>query len=234
LIDLAELDQTVFLTGRAAEIGRISLALPNGQRLLDAHLDGNGRIALALPKQRGMYVQKGDEEAEIEFPANVVAISQLQFKALRSSARGTVDRTLRAGLFNDRFTVEYYRGFVDSQGVPGVDFSRKPRELPARESVRSDDGEVAPWVSTALLVTAGVALATAAVTFGLALDAKSEFDETPLQRRAHDLNDTYSTLAGISIAAAAAGVASGIGAFLVWPSDDHGNVTAGVQVGGSF
>ena len=242
LLDLAKLDDTVFLIGPAKELGRFSAVLPDGRRLVDVHVSGTGRVVVALPRRTGMYVQRGDQEAEIPYGSSQVSFAALHFQPMEASARGRLDRTLRDALFALAYSADYYRGFIDSHGTASVDFSVGPRALPTDPHVASSSTAAKPTddaskgglaLPVSLLVISGVALVASATTLVMALDAKSEVEDTSLQRRARELNDRYRTLATISVAAAAVSATTGLCAFVAWPKDDAG-VSAGATVFGRF
>ena len=227
LIDLAALEDTRFLAGSGDEVARLSLIMPDGHRLLDVHLRGSGRAVLALPDVPGIYAQRDDQEAEIPTGPSVVQVASLRFEPSAAGARGQLDRSLRASLFAAEFSVDYYRGVVDSQGLAAVDFSARPRLLPVALVAPAGGGTgpvdasaTAPgWVPPALLVTSGAALATAAVASVVALNAKAEFDDTDQMRDALAASDRYETSGTIAITAAIVSASTAIAAWLLWPDD---------------
>jgi len=227
LIDVAALEDTRFLTGSGDEVARLSLIMPDGHRLLDVHLRGSGRAVLALPDVPGIYARRDDQEAEIPTGSSVVQIAALRFEPSAALARGQLDRALRAALFAAEFSVDYYRGVVDSQGLAAVDFSASPRLLPVALAAPAagragpvDASEPVPrWVSPALLASSGAALVTAAVASVVALSAKADFDATDQMRAAHAARDRYEISGTIALTAAIVGAGTGIAAWLLWPDD---------------
>jgi hypothetical protein len=236
LIELMNLKQSLILTANGNDLGRFSIDLPNGARLLEGHTAGNRRVVLALPAVPGIFLRQNEAEAEV--PARpVVHFRELTFTEARFAARGPLDRTLRDQLFSNPFTTDYYRGFVDSQESPSVDFTRSPPALPgdAEPSTGDQHGPATPrWVPMALAITAGVAFAAAAVSTGLAADTRRSFDESQLQRHAVELRDryqVYTTVAGVSGAVSAI---AGVGAFITWPRGEFQPMRAGVVVEHAF
>ena len=227
LIDLAALEGTRFLSGSGDEVARLSLVMPDGHRLLDVHLRGSSRAVLALPDVPGIYAQRNDQEAEIPTGTSVVQVASLRFAPSASLARGQLDRSLRAALFAAEFSVDYYRGVVDSQGLAAVDFSASPRLLPVALAapVGGHTGPVDAtqpvprWVAPALLATSGAALVTAAVASVIALNAKADFDGTDQMRDALEARDRYETSGTIAITSAIVSAGTGIAAWLLWPDD---------------
>jgi len=122
-------------------------------------------------------------------------VDQLRFGPRRDAERGALDEDYRAGLFAEPYTATYYRGFVDSAGLPGVSFAgavaaeARPRS-PARRRA-----------AIGLLSTAGVFGLACAVTAGLAYQAKRDFDATTFQRPASEASrrfDGFGWAAGVS------------------------------------
>jgi hypothetical protein len=182
---------------------------------------------LALPDVPGIYAQRDDREAEIPTGSSVVPISALRFEPRAALARGSLDRSLRTALFAAEFSVDYYRGVVDSQGLVAVDFTGSPRLIPVPLAAPTGSGvgytdvvqPLAGWVAPALLVTSGTALITSAVTLGLALDAKADFDATQQMRDAFELRDRYETNMTIALTSAIVSGGTAAAAWLLWPDD---------------
>ena len=96
LIDLTQLERTLVLTGKPAELGKFYVELRDGERWLEAHLPAQRRVALALPLQSGSFLRTGDQEAEIPAgPARIVKFENLQFSPLSVASRGSIEQALR-------------------------------------------------------------------------------------------------------------------------------------------
>jgi hypothetical protein len=230
LSDLSTFTGSTFLVGKAGQMGRFSVRLADGRCIIDAHALGSERIVLALPSLSGTFVERGATEAEI--PSGKVArFESLEFAPMRSAPRGALDRTLKAQLFRAAFTVDYYQGFVDSHDASSVDFGVPPRSLPA-DAATAPGSSIPRWVPTALLVASGAALATSAVSTGLALHAHSEFADTRLQRQAAELRAEAQTYTTVAIVTGVLAAGFGVGAFVTWPRETE--ASAGVSVGGRF
>lgn len=229
LIDLAALEGARYLIGSGDELARLSLIMPDGHRLLDVHLRGRSRAVLALPAVPGIYARRDDREAEIPDDARVVPVASLRFVPRDAQERGSLDRTLRDALFAAEFSVDYYRGVVDSQVLAAVDFSQQPRLLPvvltvpaSKSSDHPLDGAAQPvprWVAPGLLATSGAALATAAVASIVALNAKADFDATDRMSAALAARDRYETSGTIAVTAAILSAGTAVAAWLLWPRD---------------
>jgi hypothetical protein len=234
-MDLRDLSQAMFLIGTGDEVGRISLVLPDGRRMLDAHLRGVTRVVLALPRQPGLFLQRGEREVELPTRSSRVAITQLALRRTREAPRGSLDQELRERLFEAPFSADYYRGLVDGQALVAVDFAG-PSPLPTEQGTSPRDGAGADraatrprWLAPALLVTSGVALMVAASTLVLALNTKSDFEQNDRMRDAYALRDRYYTEAALSVTAATIAVGSGVGAWILWPRSETGAVQLGLE-----
>jgi hypothetical protein len=234
LVDLGALKRTVLFTTGARDLGRFSINLPDGRRIVDANVLGLERLVLALPQQRGIYVQRGDVEAEL--PARrVVTLDELNFAPIRSTARGPIDRTLRDELFASAFTQDYYRGFVDSHGLPGVDLPGSPTPLPATgRVVDTSPHRPSRALSLTLVGVAAAATVTAGVMTILALDTLRQFNETSLQRRSYELRDRYETYVAAASVGFVIGAGAGVGAWLTWPTERNRASGLGVSWSGQF
>ncbi|MFC1642365.1 caspase family protein [Myxococcota bacterium] len=241
LLDLLELPDTTFLSGIPEGLGHFYVETSQGSRLLEAHLEGSPSVLLALPRvSAGLYLRSSNQEARIPL-LPLVKVAQLHFTPIQEQRRGSVDNDLRRGLFAAPYGPGYYRGYVDSQGLPPVEFG-PPRALPAsqgpaprrpspplqsststrRALVTADStspqvGTRSRWPALALAILSGTALVTSGSLGLVALDKRRDFDRTEKQRPARELANGYALFGNASLAAAAVGVGAGVGAFLLWP-----------------
>jgi hypothetical protein len=234
LLSLAELGGVRLLHGDAGALGHFHVELENGERLLDAHLAPGHRAALALPATEGAFVRTAEHEAEVTAARGAVALAALSFHRQTMATRGSIERSLRDTLFKSAYGPTYYRGFVDSVGVPGVRF-QAPTAIPV------DGAE--PWrpvprraLAIGLGVVAGVALAASVTSAGLARGALRDFEATTRERRAHELQDAYQRRVRAAIGTGVLALASGGAAFLVWPrvSRDAGATSVALEASVRF
>jgi hypothetical protein len=217
------------------------VTLADGRRWVDAHFGAAMRWVIALPSAAGSFVTRAGQEAELpRQPAT--PLRALSFRPARSSARGSLERTLRDELFAAPYTQDYYRGFVDSRGLASVDWTTPARALPLAVDDPSR-GSAAPARATAittdtpraerskvpslvLMVAGGAALITGGVTAALALDARSDFEDTTQMKRASVLSTRYSTFGTATWVALSTGLASGLAAWALWPAASQSETVA--------
>jgi hypothetical protein len=221
IVDLANLRDSVWVSGDASEIGRFHIELGSGVRHVDANL-GTSVAAVAVPRGGAAFLRTDDREA----PIDTVAVGNRRFEDLvlqpqGSEARGSTADAYRRGLFREPFNLDYYRGYIDSIDSPSVRFAARPRAVavprataavledqrwgaadkPPRRPRRSVDK--APHQRRAGIAMAVIASATtvAAVATGtLAGTTRAEFGTTDLEQRAHDLAARHRGLTGAAIA----------------------------------
>jgi hypothetical protein len=189
--------------GAVAAIGHFYVELGNGVRYADAHL-GEGSLARLFLPPGLAYLVTGDREAMLR--PGVTRIEQLRFGPRHEAERGAIDTAYRDGLFAEPFTPTYYRGFVDSAGLPSVGFDtavRGERRSPSRQRA-----------AIALTTLAGALGATATITGALAIQADRDFAATPYQREATEVShryDRYGWAAGVTgVASLALGIAGAL------------------------
>ena len=211
LVALSSIAGVRKLSGNVAALGHFYIELANGQRYLDAHLDGE-QVAVIVPSATAAYLRT--DTREVKLPAGGdVAIGKLAFAERTLASRGSVQATYQSALFASSYGPEYYRGYVDSVGAIGVAFS--PIASATAVAPRRETGDRRIAYSAVALAAAG---AVTGVTFGaLAIRARSDFESTQLQRTAHNAQIRYDrdrTLAavggGIAVVATAA-------AWWFWP-----------------
>ena len=198
------------LEGEPAALGGIYIEDGRGVRLVDLRTEPGFGVTLVLPPGQDLFLRAADREAELRLPGSGrVRLERLSWRALPMGKRGAIDASLRRGLFGTRFGRAYYQGFVDrDRDLVAVD-------LPVPEGAISGAPPPTPparghsagrWT---LIGAAGLA-AGAAVAGGLALDARSDFERTNLQREAVSARDRYQTagMAAVGLAATSAIVAA--------------------------
>jgi len=232
LLDLTQLERTLVLTGRPAQLGKFYVELSDGQRWLEAHLPADGRMALVLPLQAGSFIRTDDSEAEIPTTASrVVRLDSLKFTPLSVASRGSIERALRDKLFWEPFGVAYYQRFAETSALPEVDFTASPRPIPSYggSDVRftSDHaGSTSALPAAAFAVTAGLSAATALVSGYYGISAYRDFQSETRQRQASDLRSDVNRYRNIAITAGVIGVAAGLGTWLTWPTSRRGVLQA--------
>jgi hypothetical protein len=239
LADLATFGQAVWLKGDARKLGHFHIELENGQRHLDAHLGLDG-VTVGVPAAGRVYVRNGAGEAALSSGApRTIALEQLAMGRGDAQARGSTASAFQRALFAEAFSVDYYRGHVDSvQGIP-VSF-RAPLQTPFAQTnasplpppvtalvpappplipVNSHDrprrhGNPRMGAGVALAVIAGVAAPVALGLGGHALRLRSQFTATELEADAHAINAKHRryTVAAITtgVVALAAGVTAAV------------------------
>jgi hypothetical protein len=224
IVDLRVERHVAFLSGKPGSLGSFYVEDARGNRLLDLRAEPLLSLTLSVPANDVLYLRNDRGEAALTPPEGAtVRFEDLRLAATEVRARGALDSALRRGLFATRFGPDYYRGFVDrnEELVP----IPLPEADAAVEVAASGDG-VPPAsrrlrrAALASYVGAG-ALALGAGVFGaLAYNAKSDFDNTMLERPAQDAKGRYERDLGWSVgllvgAAAAATVAT----YLLWRSE---------------
>jgi hypothetical protein len=219
-----------FLRGEAHELGHFFIELGGGRRYLDAHVGDARPVTILLPSGAGGFVRTPTSEAELPGREDgVIELDDLDFRAVRLAARGSLDETLRQDLFAAPFDAAYYRGFVDSRSLVPADL-----EIEARAPLSERWTWKERWAA-GLFGLSAAALISTGVTGGLAARTKAQFEDTSVQRTAAELADRYDALVVATwVGAAVAAVAAGTGAGL-WVSgqpsapDDSADVSVGVS-----
>lgn len=207
LVRLSALRGTRLVHGDASRLGHFHIELANGQRYLDAHLDGE--VTLAVPDDTTAFLRTDTQEVRLP-TRGAVALDALALSGRRLASRGAIEAAYQAQLFSTRYGRAYYQGYVDSIGAIGVTFPEPSRVAPAAASRRRE----------LALGAAGIAAlsAAAAITTGvLAYRAHADFDATSLQRPAHEAAARYHTFLPLSIASGAVALAAGALTWWLWP-----------------
>src|SRR5262249_44146496 len=131
-----------------------------------------------------------------------------------ANPRGSVDAAYRAALFLSAFTPSYYRGFVDSIGAVGVGFSE-----PAAQVV-TDGSSSRRGAAIGLVAAASLLAAATAISGGVAIAAKHDFDQTSLQRPALDAYGRYTATLGTAITTGILSIVLGATGGAIWPKNN--------------
>lgn len=209
LISLSSIDDRATLVGDAEKLGHFHLELANGQRYLDANLSRELPLSVLLPENSDLYVRTGGQEAEVRAVAagEKVDLAELVFQPRSDKTRGSIDRAYREGLFAAPYSASYYRGFIDRAGAVGVPLTAGFD----REEERTET------LGKTLAIGAGVATALAIATAVIAVNARSDFDNTSLQAPAHAAADRLELHSRVSAVSGGVAVGLALGAWLTWP-----------------
>jgi hypothetical protein len=230
IVDLAKIRDSLWVSGDASGLGRFHIELGNGRRHMDANLE-SASARVAVPNAAVVFLRTDDREARIDAShGGSVRFDALALRSLDSEARGSTAEAYRRGLFREPFTVDYYRGYIDSIDSPSVRFGARPRAVAAPilgpPTIEPRDAPADPLprrrlrdpvdaatrqrrAGIAIGVLAGGASVAAIVTGALAGKARADFGATELERRSHDLATRHRNLA-------AAAIATGTGAVVGW------------------
>ncbi len=116
LADLSRARGTSRLTRIPAAPEAFSIEDSWGNRLVDGRPELGFAMSVVLPANLGLFVRRGNQEAELTLHPGVDAeFRSLAFRDRPLQARGAVESSLRAGLFLAQFGPAYYRGYVDRQ-----------------------------------------------------------------------------------------------------------------------
>ncbi len=210
LVALRELAGTRLVRGDASALGHFRIELDNGQRYLDAHVDGKTAIALAVPDATGAFLRTDTQEAPLPV-RGAIALAKLVLAERDVASRGSIEVAYQTALFASGYGRAYYQGFVDSTGGIGVAFADETARPAARDVQRSKR------LAIGAASFAGVAAAASITTGILAYSAHSDFESTTLQREAHDAQVRYDRYLPISIGTGVAALAAGAAAYWLWP-----------------
>lgn len=222
LSDLSSFRESVTIVGDASSLGHFHIDGPRGQRHLDANL-GSGSIAVAVPAGDPSYLRAGDAELELRGHAGeTLSLEQIPRRATEVDARGSIASTYRRDLFEEPYTPDYYRGYVDSIGGVPVPFALQRPEPPAPLSPRpstNTPGMTPPTVDqprrrsraqrrraggVTFAVLAGSLGVTSLVTGVMAGRLRAQFNATSLEAPAHELARQHQPLATTAILTGAA------------------------------
>ena len=205
IVDLSSAPGLAWIEGGTHRFGRFFVEDDRGTRLLDSHAEPGHRIRVAVPGGVPLRLVSREGEAALRLsPGERVDLSELTLEPASVRSRGAVASALKRGLFAATYGPLYYQGFIDRRG--GI-----PVPIGVADAVEPP----ASWPSWVLWAGAGALTITGAVFGGLALDARSDFDQTTYFVPAQQARDRYDTYrAGFMISLSAAAVAAATGALL--------------------
>jgi hypothetical protein len=194
-----------WLTGIPPTAGRFFIEDRRGNRILDGHAEPGFSISVGVPPDELLFLRNRDEEAELTVKAGAEAqFGALAFRTRPLRARGSMETSLRDGLFLMPYGPAYYAGYVDRlestaevAGAPVPD-----RRSPNRALV---------W---ALRGSSAALLAASALFGALAWDAHNDFENTPYQRPALDASHRFQVDSTLAIGFAVSGVACAAASYL--------------------
>jgi hypothetical protein len=222
LIDLSTVSGQFELGGRA-EGGWAKgffVESERGERLLDVFPEQRTALALRLPVGERLFVVRPDGETDLGIRAGGrVELGSLRVGPARTRPRGSVDSSLRDGLFRVRYGPAFYQGYVSQQieFLPVQFFPEAQQEVDAPRAERASSSR--KTLATVLLAAGGAAAVAAGVFTVAALESKHDYDQTDLERPATEAKQRYErngTLAWVSGAAALGLAGAGLTVFL-WP-----------------
>jgi hypothetical protein len=168
------------LTGVGPTLGRFFLEDERGNRLGEMLPESGFHFQLVVPSGEALYARTTSGEASFRIePGARVAIGSLHPSANSLRARGSMESSLRRGLFATPFGPTYYRGFVDARpDMPAVPMNGNavdPSSGDVGVNSRSNATRTIGWVLGGVGV-AGLAVGT---VFGLRVLSKNdEIDRT--------------------------------------------------------
>ncbi len=220
ILDIRDLRDAVLLTGNPSALGRFHIEIASTGRYVDANLGEAERAVIALPRGEPAYLRTDCHEALI--PPGGATFEELELAERTATGRGTLDDVYRRELFASPFGLTYYKGFVDRTGAISVNFE----PLPAPAVGLGASATRRPLAATAWVLSGGLLLATA-VTGALALDARADFNNTAIERRAHEANQRYLDLSRAALVTGVVAAVLAVTGWLLWPGDDRSAVPAG-------
>ena len=128
LADVRQPRRGVVLELAPSDRGHYSVEDQRGVRRVDLNKSpGRGlRIAL-VPASYRYFIRRGDRESVL--PAGqrrVVRLASLTSGPARANARGSVDSTFHASLFDHPYSRSFYEGYLATSELPTVGFSAQP------------------------------------------------------------------------------------------------------------
>jgi hypothetical protein len=230
LLEHAALSEQFTLAGRAD--GHWSrpffVETARGERILDVFAERGSRIALKLPARERLYVVRADGEVSLNAKAGThIALESLKPAPPRIRPRGSLALSMQRGLFGTRFGPTFYTGYMtDRDGFVVVPSAADIDELSHGEQTAArvsppqvDRSGLRKPIGTALLIGAGAAAMTAGVFAGLSLDARSDYENTNVEREASEARARFYNYRAVAWGSAGMAVAFGAsGAVLLfWP-----------------
>jgi hypothetical protein len=196
------------LVGRTGDLGHIYLEQTGGLRLWDAHLESSTPLAAWIPSETDLWLRRADQEARFRAePKARLNVETLRWQAQEQRARGSAEHALQKGLFAVPFGPAYYRGWIDSQGLPSVALTSADGAKAAAEPEGSP--RWATWVAAS---SSALLLLTCAGAGTMTYLAWRDWDTTSLQAPAARAAQAFygwqiTTFASCGLSAAAAATA---------------------------
>jgi caspase domain-containing protein len=194
------------LTGIPPTAGRFFIEDKRGNRILDGHAEPGFSISVGVPPDELLFLRNRDEEAELTVKAGSEAqFGGLAFRTRPLRPRGAMEASLRDGLFLMPYGPAYYSGYVDR--LESGTESARPATVESPSTNR-----VLKWT---LRGGAAAFLATSALFGALAWDARSDFQNTSLQRQAAEANDRFKLDSTLAFTFALSGVVCAAASYVV-------------------
>jgi hypothetical protein len=204
------------ITGDASSLGHFHIERRNGQRHLDANLDG--AVTVAIPSGSTAYLRTGDDEIVLKGDAGaVIDLVKRPRRKTEVVERGSAGASYRRSLFVEPYSADYYRGYVDSVGAAPVEFSSRPKRpqprpkppspkaavvVPPPQPVdrpRSSPEKRRRGAGIFFAVVAGGVGAASIATGAMAGSLRAQFNATEVEAAAHDLQQRHRPLAAAAI-----------------------------------
>lgn len=224
IVDTAELRDSALIEGRPGSLGAFYVEDGRGNRLIDMRAEPRFRVTLVVPARETLYLRNARGEAVLQPEVGArVRFEGIHLQPSDVRARGALETSLRRGLFATRFGPDYYRGFADRRDdlVP-VELNEPEIIVDAEEDTQTAAATAgasggrrkgtAAWV--ALGASAGLAV-TSGIFAALSLKARSDFQNTELERPAMDAENRYQRNLAISLTAlVTSALVGGLSAYL--------------------
>ncbi len=226
IVSLSALRGVAFLVGDFAPLGHFHIELENGERYADANLSSELQGRIAFPANRQAFLVARDREAALTArPGETRSLGSLHFRSKEVAARGSVEASLRDGLFASAFGLTYNRGFLD-----GVSLAPDSAQLGIGARA-SEPGAYRKPLAISAFVVSGLSLAAAVTTTALALKARSDYQATQIQRSASEAQDRFSRYRTAAVVTGAGAVITGVTGWLLWPRSEAPAVATPLLLG---
>jgi hypothetical protein len=219
LVALAGARQGAWIEGRPGALGALHVEDDRGERLADLRAETGHRVALLVPADVALFVRTATDEAPVRLRVGErLDFAALPFTRAEVHSRGALESALRRGLFATAFGPAYYQGYVDNQNdlVP-VFLPGDAAAVRVTTTGRETPGAGGRWPALAALGVSAALTVTAATFSVLALQARSDYRNTPYERPADLARQRFSDRrTAAMIAGSGALVAGGVGLLLWW------------------
>lgn len=204
VIDLNGARGFAHLRGRPAPLGAFFIEDDSGARLVDLRAEPGFAVDVLLPATR-IFVRNGAREVELRpKPEEIIAVETLVLDATAARARGAIDSSLHRGLFATRFGPAYYAGFVDrAPDLASVDLPLTVEGL-SDAAAPSPRRRLSPWFAGGAVVLGGAA----AVFGGMALEARTEYNDMNLSNPSGLVRERYDRARYLGLGFAASALVS--------------------------